>query len=80
MLRNRILSTDDFMSIRLRWVAERSWSRLSEEERKVFVCRYWFLASIKEISRRFGISESNAKTSLYRTRKKLCTYLKEAGC
>lgn len=53
---------------------------LPAKERDLFVCRYWFLASIKEISRRFGISESNAKTSLYRTRKKLCTYLKEAGC
>lgn len=54
-------------------------AQLSETERDIFVCRYWFMSSIKEISANFKISESNAKTSLFRTRKKLYSYLQEEG-
>lgn len=54
-------------------------AQLSETERDIFVCRYWFMSSIKEISANFKISESNAKTSLFRTRKKLYSYLQKEG-
>lgn len=50
---------------------------LPEMERNVFVSRYWFLASVKEIAERFSIGESKAKTMLFRTRKKLQTYLQK---
>lgn len=54
-------------------------SNLSETERDVFVCRYWFLASISEISERFGFSESKTKSMLFRVRGKLQTYLEKEG-
>lgn len=54
-------------------------STLPETERNVFVCRYWFLASITEISEKFSFSQSKTKSMLFRTRKKLYDYLKEEG-
>ena len=52
---------------------------LPEMERDVFVSRYWFLASIKEISEKFGFSESKIKSMLMRTRGKLKRQLEEEG-
>lgn len=54
-------------------------SRLSAQERDVFVCRYWFLASIRDIAMQFDTSEGRIKTMLYRTRKKLHDYLRKEG-
>ena len=54
-------------------------SRLSQEKRKIFLERYWYLYSIKEISSNNGISESNTKIILSRIRKQLQSYLKEGG-
>ena len=44
-------------------------------ERRVFLCRYWYFDSIKEISSRFGFGESRVKMMLKRTRDKLYAYL-----
>ena len=52
---------------------------LSKEARKIFVRRYWYMASIKEISVEYGISEGNVAVSLLRTRKKLKSVLEEEG-
>lgn len=52
---------------------------LPQPERDVFVSRYWFLAGIKEISEKFGFSESKVKSMLFRTRNKLRQYLTEEG-
>ena len=52
---------------------------LKEEESAVFVCRYFYLYSVAEISRKFGFSESRVKTGLMRTRNKLLTYLEKEG-
>ena len=54
-------------------------STLQQTERTVFVCRYWFLAPVEEISTRFGFSQSKTKTMLYRTRGKLREYLTKEG-
>ncbi len=48
-------------------------------ERNVFVSRYWFLASVKEIADRFGFTESKTKSMLFRTRKQLRAVLQEEG-
>ncbi len=48
-------------------------------QRHVFVCRYWYIDSIQDISRRFGFSQGKVKTMLYRLRKKLLTYLEKEG-
>lgn len=54
-------------------------SSLKETERDLFVCRYWYFASIVELSKRFGFSESKTKSMLFRTRNKLRAYLQEEG-
>lgn len=54
-------------------------SALPEKERKIFVARYWFLASVACIADRAGYSQSRVKTSLYRSRRKLRAYLQEEG-
>ena len=52
---------------------------LKSEERNVFVCRYWYLDSIAEISRRFGFSQSKVKSMLFRTRERLREHLRKEG-
>ena len=48
---------------------------LPETEQQVFVCRYWYLYSVKTIAKQFGFSESKVKSMLSRTRSKLKTHL-----
>ena len=48
-------------------------------ERDVFVCRYWFLAPLREIGEKFEFSESKTKSMLFRTRKKLLAHLEKEG-
>ncbi len=50
---------------------------LGEDERDVFLSRYWYLASISEIADKHGFSESKVKSMLHRTRIKLLEQLKE---
>lgn len=52
---------------------------LDKESRCMFVRRYWYSDSIKELSGSFGMSESKVKSNLFRTRKKLREYLKQEG-
>lgn len=52
---------------------------LSEEKRTIFLRRYWYMDSIASISRRFALSESKAKTMLFRTRNQLRKYLEREG-
>lgn len=52
-------------------------SKLPQEKRKIFIERYWYLYSIKEISLKNEISESNVKTILLRIRNQLKNYLEE---
>lgn len=54
-------------------------SELSQDKRKIFLERYWYLYSIKEISFNNKISESNVKITLLRLRNQLKNYLKEGG-
>jgi len=52
---------------------------LDRRTRTIFLARYWYAYSIREISERMHLSESNVKNSLFRTRKKLRAYLEEKG-
>ena len=54
-------------------------SELKTEERKVFVCRYWYFDSIEDISRRFLFSQSKTKMMMKRTRDRLKDYLIKEG-
>lgn len=52
---------------------------LDGEKRKIFILRYWYMLSIKEITRECGLSESQIKSILFRTRKQLKQSLLEKG-
>lgn len=52
---------------------------LPENERKVFICRYWYLDSISDISENFNFTKAKVKSMLHRTRKKLLSELMKEG-
>ena len=54
-------------------------STLSEAERKVFLCRYWYLESVKDIADRFGFSPNRTSVLLRRVRQKLNAHLAKEG-
>ena len=49
------------------------------ENRRVFVCRYFYHDSIRDIASRMGMREGAVKTCLSRTRAKLRDYLEKEG-
>ena len=52
---------------------------LSEENRVVFMRRYWFSDSYEDIAKQVGISKNSVSVKLTRIRKQLQKYLKERG-
>lgn len=52
---------------------------LSEESRNVFICRYFFMDSIREIAGYQNASESKIKSMLHRARIGLKKYLEKEG-
>ncbi len=52
---------------------------LPTQERRIFVCHYFYIDSIDSICKRFGYSESKVKSMLFRTREKLRAYLQREG-
>lgn len=52
---------------------------LPDVERKVFLCRYWYMDSIETIAEHFGFSESKVASMLHRTRGKLRNMLEQEG-
>lgn len=54
-------------------------AKLPAEKRKIFVCRYWYADSLKDISKKFGMTENNVSVTLNRLRTKLHNYLIERG-
>ncbi len=56
---------------------ERFLDTLSEENRAIFLRRYWFSDSCAAIARRTGLSEKNVRVRLTRIRKQLKKYLAE---
>ena len=65
--------------IALTEVLDRFLSTLSSEQRKIFMQRYWYFASIKEIAASHGISESKVKMSLLRSRDQLKRMFEKEG-
>ena len=53
--------------------------RCEKQARTVFVQRYWYMMSVKEIAKENRMSDSNVKMTLSRTRDKLKVYLEEEG-
>lgn len=52
---------------------------LNEDKRNIFIRRYWYLDSIADISKRFALSESKVKTTLFRCRNQLREHLEKEG-
>ena len=52
---------------------------LPQVDRRVFMCRYWYMDSISDIAKQFAYSESKVKSMLYRTRIKLRAMLEKEG-
>ena len=52
---------------------------LSAEQRKIFMRRYWYVSSVKEIAEDYGITESKVKMSLLRSRNQLKAALEKEG-
>lgn len=52
---------------------------LDQDSRVLFVQRYWYAKSVREIAAERHDSESKVKSSLFRTRKRLKAYLEEEG-
>ena len=52
---------------------------LSETERRIFLCRYWYLDSVDAIADRFGFSQSKTASILHRIRGKLNKQLEKEG-
>lgn len=50
-----------------------------DDERDMFVCRYYFCDSLKEIAEYFGVNESKVKNTLFRTRTELKKHLESEG-
>ena len=52
---------------------------LAPQARNVFVGRYFYMDSLKEVAAYYGMSESKVKSMLYRTRLGLKAYLTQEG-
>lgn len=53
--------------------------RKSDDERDMFVCRYYFCDSLKEIAEYFGVNIPKVKNTLFRVRSELKKYLESEG-
>lgn len=56
---------------------DRFLASLSEDERKVFLCRYWYVNPLEEIAGKTGFSVGKIKSMLFRLRKRLGTLLEQ---
>ena len=51
----------------------------SEEDRNMFLRRYWYSDSIRDIADRYGLRENTVKSRLLRTRQRLKDHLEKEG-
>ena len=52
---------------------------LPQQECSLFLRRYWYVESLEEIARRYGLRKNTVKTCLFRTRNKLRAHLEREG-
>ena len=52
---------------------------LPESTRILFVRRYWYMSAVRDIARDMGMTQSNVKVTLMRTRSKFKAYLEKEG-
>ena len=63
----------------IREVLNRFLENLPAETRKIFVRRYWYMSSVKEIAEEYNLSQSKVAVTLFRTRGKLKVALEKEG-
>lgn len=66
-------------SLVIREVMDQFMAGLKPQNRRIFVRRYWYCSSVREIAAAMGLSESNVEKSLYRVRGQLRKALEKAG-
>lgn len=64
-------------AVELRDALERFLRGISEDSRRIFMLRYWYVYSVKEVARICSKSEGAVKMSLSRTRKELKEFLEK---
>lgn len=69
----------EVMAKELKVAIDRFLQGLDQETRMIFVRRYWYMDSIQEIAKWLEIGEAKVKTTLFRTRKKLQSFLEGEG-
>lgn len=52
---------------------------LPERECNLFLRRYWYADSLRDVAKRYGMNENSVKSILFRTREKLRKYLEQEG-
>ena len=67
--------TEDDLSV----ILEKFLDSLDQKSRVMFVKRYWFSQSVKDIAKEFGVTENNISVKLARIRSKLRKYLERKG-
>ena len=60
-------------------VLDRFLEGLPPKKRRLFLRRYWYFASVQELARDFGMSQSSVKMTLLRLRRELKEQLKQEG-
>jgi len=71
---------DDYMdSVEFSEMINAFLAKLPQRERQIFVRRYFYVESIKEIAKFFAVKESVVKTSLHRSRIKLSNFMRKRG-
>lgn len=63
----------------LRDTLNRFLAGLDVRKRNLFLRRYWFCDSVSDLANRFGTSQSNVRTTLYRLRGQLRKHLEKEG-
>lgn len=53
--------------------------RLPQQQRDIFLRRYWYFESVAQIAKRFAITQSKVKITLFRLRNQLREYLEKEG-
>lgn len=69
----------DFEYIELGHILSEFLRKEKEDSRNVFIRKYYFFDSIKDISAQYGFTESRIKSLLYHSRIRLKNYLRKEG-
>ena len=58
---------------------DRFFAELEDDQRRIFLCRYFYNMQYNEIAKKYGIGLSRVKMSVLRTKKKLKEFLSKEG-